>query len=394
MANLSQSSWKIWIPIAFMWLCSCFVYYLMNKEFHHYIDLRMEFLGKGDLDVDVQHHYSLMVEQIPRELRSDKALKDYFSSLFPNRVHSAVVALVLPELDAMSARRKRVTRRLEKSIAYFYATRKRPTHVVGRKRLMCCGIESNPCGCCARGGVYEGNYDDPNADPPVKGQRVDSIQYYTVELLDINADIIELQRNKTEVAETGNEDAKNWFERVLDSAANLIGMEEGSGVEGEEIEKIDHIPENSTVNSFNEISISTHKSEDENALHESLLKKERLPEVTKQDRRKDLTRLSTVRFPGERSIHQTSSRASNILYSILETMGYDFLRDFCIRLNNDINHYLDNMIVGQEMSSTGFVTFNSLVSVTYANRVLLTHKPNALFLKAAPEPRGENDLWN
>ena len=63
MANLSQNSWRIWIPTLFMWLFSFFVYYVMNKEFHHYIDLRMEFLGKGDPDVDVQHHYSLMVEQ-------------------------------------------------------------------------------------------------------------------------------------------------------------------------------------------------------------------------------------------------------------------------------------------------------------------------------------------
>ena len=349
-------------------------------------------------------------------MRSDKALKDYFSSLFPNRVHSAVVALTLSELDTLSERRQRVTRRLEKSIAYFYATRKRATHAVGRCRLNCCGIESNPFGCCARSGDYEGDYDDLDAEPPVKGQRVDSVQYYTVELLEMNAQTIELQKIKKDVAETGNDTAKNWFERVLDGAAGLIGMEEGEGdtnksVTCPQLNELTNTSANLTVSSFNEKSkssissadngsvLSTHQKSDNerngsDTLNDPLLpnKKvktqitEKSSEVSKVtfDRSDALVRQSTIKFPGDRSSYD--SHTANTMYNVLEIFGYDFLRDSCVKLFKDIDHYVDHL-AGNEMSSTGFVTFKSLVSVTYANRVLLTHKPNALFLQAAPEPR-------
>lgn len=49
----------------------------------------MDFLARGSSHVIKQHHYSLLVENIPHELRSEKALFDYFDKLFPGKVHSA-----------------------------------------------------------------------------------------------------------------------------------------------------------------------------------------------------------------------------------------------------------------------------------------------------------------
>eukprot|EP00957_Ditylum_brightwellii_P059216 4494524-Ditylum_brightwellii.AAC.1 len=116
----------------------------MNEEYKHYLECRMEFLAKGDDDMHPQHQYSLMVERIPHELRSDKALFNHFNSLFPGKVHSACVVLNLPNLEELSARRKRVLRRLEKSIAYYEATGNKLTHIVGRHRISCFGVESMP----------------------------------------------------------------------------------------------------------------------------------------------------------------------------------------------------------------------------------------------------------
>jgi hypothetical protein len=86
-----------------------------------------------------------MVENIPRRLRSEKKLFSYFSKLFPDRVHSASVVLNIPEVDSLNNRRLRVRRRLEKAVAYKEATGDNATHVVGRARCLCCGIESRPC---------------------------------------------------------------------------------------------------------------------------------------------------------------------------------------------------------------------------------------------------------
>jgi hypothetical protein len=144
MANVSQYSWRLWVPVFFLYLFSFFVFFVMKQEYRHFLELRMEFLGKGEANVHPQHQYSLKVERIPYELRSSRALFDYFNSLFPGKVHSASIVLQVPGLDKLSTRRGRVAHRLEKSIAYYHATGERPTHVVGRGRLKYCGIESSP----------------------------------------------------------------------------------------------------------------------------------------------------------------------------------------------------------------------------------------------------------
>ena len=105
----------------------------------------MDFLARGEGMVNCQQHmYSLIVERIPHELRSDRALFDYFNRLFPRKVHSTAVVLNLPDLERVSVKRKRVLRRLEKSMKSLEIKGRRPVHVVGRKRMRCCGVESFP----------------------------------------------------------------------------------------------------------------------------------------------------------------------------------------------------------------------------------------------------------
>ena len=116
----------------------------MSEEYQHYLECRINYLARQGRVASQQHMYSLLVERIPHELRSNRALYEYFNRLFPNRVHSAAVVLNLPDLEAVSARRRRVVRRLEKSLVSLEVKGRRPQHVVGRKRLRCCGIESSP----------------------------------------------------------------------------------------------------------------------------------------------------------------------------------------------------------------------------------------------------------
>ena len=360
--------------------------------------------------------------------------------MFPHRVHSAVVALTLPELDTLSHRRARVTRRLEKSIAYLYATGKRPTHVVGRGRIMVAGIETTPFGCCAINGSYKGSFDDA-VDAPKRGQRVDSIQYYIVELLDMNANIIELQKKKTIMAANGNESAKNWLKRVGDiftsGAAGLIGEEDGAGCafwnfdvclqpamcmgspttnstfsfddtinnstttpnanrygsfqkDNKHVHVEFNIPDKS--DNFNDLVIITDDKERSSSPPSSSPKNKRRlidKRKNKNDKRSELSRRTTVTYPGDnRDKNKYDSQTVNTMCNIFDIIGYDFFKSSCGEVDTFIDVYVDH-IVGSEMSSTGFVTFNDLVSVTYANSVLLTHKPNALFVQVAPEPRGE-----
>ncbi len=46
----------------------------------------MQYLSEGDIDMNPQTQHSLMVEEIPRELRSDRALFQYFDTLYPGEL--------------------------------------------------------------------------------------------------------------------------------------------------------------------------------------------------------------------------------------------------------------------------------------------------------------------
>jgi hypothetical protein len=83
MLNISNGTWRTWVPVVFMYLFSAFCFFVMKQEYRHFIELRMYFLGKGASNINPQHHYSLAVDNIPIELRSDRALFDYFNRLFP-----------------------------------------------------------------------------------------------------------------------------------------------------------------------------------------------------------------------------------------------------------------------------------------------------------------------
>jgi len=215
MANISQGSPIIWASVIFLYFFSAFVLFVMKNEYKHFVELRMDFLGKGDGSTDPQHHYSLMVESIPKELRSDTALFDYFQKLFPGKVHSANVILKVPRLESLSTKKVMITRRLEKAVAYHASTNKRLTHVTGRGRIMMCGVELNPVNFWwdPKDIVNLDSYYRGNEKQLCKGLMVDSIDYYTRELNYANTKMYMLQREVKDLADDGNRSVtgNGWF---------------------------------------------------------------------------------------------------------------------------------------------------------------------------------------
>lgn len=230
-ANLRDNSWRLWIPAFFAYFFSGFVLFVMKQEYRHFLELRMDFLARGTSFINPQHHYSLMVENIPHELRSEKALSDYFESLFPGKVHSTSMVLNLPDLETVATRCMRVCRRLEKSIAHFHATGRRATHNVGSPRMTILGIDLAPCDafCCGKPKLA---YVDNRrvSEKPQKGTHVDSISYYTYDLSEMNKEMATLQSRKAQIAfqGTNHSAADNWFTKLVVSAyemANEIMIE-------------------------------------------------------------------------------------------------------------------------------------------------------------------------
>ena len=163
-----------------------------------------------------------MIENIPHVLRSEKALSDYFESLFPGKVHSTSIVLNLPDLETIATRCMRVCRRLEKSIAYYHATGQRATHNVGSPRMTILGIDSAPCDGFCFGSAPNVAYVDNRrvTEKPQKGTHVDSISYYTYDLSEMNKEMCILQSRKAEIALEGTThiEANNWFTKLVVSA--------------------------------------------------------------------------------------------------------------------------------------------------------------------------------
>mmetsp|Transcript_23134 Transcript_23134/g.34161 ORF Transcript_23134/g.34161 Transcript_23134/m.34161 type:complete len:893 (-) Transcript_23134:388-3066(-) len=223
MANLVSKSWRLWFPTGFMVLMTLYVCFLLNEEYKHYVNCRMEFLTKGDSHVHPQQRYTLMVEEIPHELRNDESLRQYFEQLFPNRVHSTCIVLNLPQLTELCARRERVVQRLEKCKVIAEVTGRRPFHKVGVHKYMDVARRVN---------LYE---DDPRL--PNSGERTDSINYYTKYLDVLNQKILEIQKEKMMLANRGefiqSRKASEWISHSLGITQSFVDDEDMGGSSGE-----------------------------------------------------------------------------------------------------------------------------------------------------------------
>mmetsp|Transcript_12989 Transcript_12989/g.30705 ORF Transcript_12989/g.30705 Transcript_12989/m.30705 type:complete len:949 (+) Transcript_12989:219-3065(+) len=326
MANLTQGSQKLWIPTTFIWLQTLYVIFLMSDEYKHYLECRVDFLARGEgMVTNVQHMYSLIVERIPHELRGDRALFDYFNRLFPGKVHSTAVVLNLPDLERESQRRKRVQRRLEKSLVYLEATGRRPRHVVGRKRIRCCGIESSPL---FFGGKSSNSNSDEDGEVLRRGEKVDSINYYTRELSLMNERMSRMQHDKIELAQKGNDTvrASQWISHAIDRVSTVSNR----ALSGNRQSQDDGL-----ITSFDE---------------------------SRRNRRKPLALI------------------------ILDRIGIDFISGGLDYIQQNIDEVVDS-VVGVTMSSTGFISFKDLSTLACAVKTPLFHKPDVLVVRMAPEPR-------
>ncbi len=214
MANVSQGSPIIWVSMLYIYFFTFFVLFVMKQEYKHFVELRLDFLGKGDGLTEPQHQYSVMVENIPRELRGDNALFNYFDKLFPGKVHSAKLILKLPKLEALSATKLDVTKALEKSIAYYEANGKRPSHIVGHPCTVKDGIEMDPIDLCLDLDIHHLGNEDLLLTQLQKGARVDSIDYYTQALQRVNDRMFLLQKDRTKQAGRGDKSIRGfdkWF---------------------------------------------------------------------------------------------------------------------------------------------------------------------------------------
>eukprot|EP00980_Cylindrotheca_fusiformis_P026200 scaffold15514_cov129-Cylindrotheca_fusiformis.AAC.8 len=408
-ANVSKGSWRMW-------------------EYRHFLELRMDFLARGSSHVIKQHHYSLLVENVPHELRSEKALFDYFDKLFPGKVHSASVILNLKDLEAVKAKTMRVCRRLEKSIAHYHAKGARPTHIVGSPRISVLGVELAPFDWSC-GSYPNVTYLDNRSvnERPARGTHVDSISYYTYDLADCNKHMYYMQQRKTEIAYSGNRtiEADTWLARLMISAysaanqilidsaednalrANYSTFEDGAGIPQAELmssrygsfgplgvpQKSSHLGDSTGQDKFFQAQQANARTSNEATPISEAIVFERSQSARSSILLEASRTGNSVIFPADSasriaSKYQVpgSTKHNNFLRRIAGRLGLDFVVSGFKFANSQLDHAMAG-VVGATMSSTGFVTFLDLTSVTCAATTPLTSKPQILDVSVAPEPR-------
>ena len=204
MDNLYPGSNRMWASTVFSALFTAFVLVTMDHEWRSFVEWRTEFLAEGDYDAKggSQLAYSIRVESIPKELRSDMALFAYFENLFPGEVHSAVVHQDVSELQSVLDKRQRVVDKLEEA----YARR-----TLRRRRAVCKGpakrnADDAPFSPLSSDPLAAGDLAEPDEEcvgfaaeggsgmPPCYWESFDSVSHYQRVLAELNEKVAVLQQ--------------------------------------------------------------------------------------------------------------------------------------------------------------------------------------------------------
>jgi len=114
LVNVDQGSDLLYVTIPFAYIFMIYVLYLLKSEFRSFAQLRNEFLAEGDPDLVSQTMYTVVVERIPPECRSNNHLGQFFESLFPGKVHSVQICLKMEDLEIMVSERDNMLMSIER----------------------------------------------------------------------------------------------------------------------------------------------------------------------------------------------------------------------------------------------------------------------------------------
>lgn len=199
MSNVPSRSARLWASTAAAYLVTLYALYLMLQEYKHYVARRHDVLGRPDAQ-----QYSVLLNDLPPNLRTKAALETYVGKIFPNTVRDVYVALECSAVETYVEERKVIRNKLEHALATYDETSERPQHREGRSWV---GML-----LCRRGSC---------------GRMVDSIAAYQHRLDELN----ELVRREIESIEEAQELVAMRFQEQHGSARSGRGVNTGESNE-------------------------------------------------------------------------------------------------------------------------------------------------------------------
>mmetsp|Transcript_14117 Transcript_14117/g.30553 ORF Transcript_14117/g.30553 Transcript_14117/m.30553 type:complete len:768 (-) Transcript_14117:41-2344(-) len=130
--HLPDGDARIWAAVPATYILFIYAMYLVHAEFRWYTAKRHEHLSRA-----TPENYTVVLGNLPPELRSCRAITKHFAGMFPGKVVEAQAVLDLSDLEGRVAERDALVVRLEHACEVLAATGSRPQHKVGV--LGCCG---------------------------------------------------------------------------------------------------------------------------------------------------------------------------------------------------------------------------------------------------------------
>ena len=116
---------RLWTPVIFAYVFAAVFCHMFGSEYKHFMEKRLEFFESGDTDTPKQTYHTVMLNQIPKDLRSQQSLKEFFEKVLPDQVHSIQLSYELSELEAACAKRIVIRDQLEASVALWKGSKNR-----------------------------------------------------------------------------------------------------------------------------------------------------------------------------------------------------------------------------------------------------------------------------
>jgi len=337
------------------WVIVLWFLYDLDVEYRLFVRLRQRYLERCDDSVEKQSRYTVMVENIPPLLRSDRALQVFFDRMFPRGVHSAAVCLNIDTLIDLCDRRARVRERLALCRLKEESSDEVATHTTCD--CVVPTLRNWPLFCCKR-------------------RRLPSVETYRSELQRLDRRIDEERKRKNDARTTMRKRddqlehkgaLSDVLERVVQrtkSLARKLGEDEDSTppltikVGGGSHDVASEGDDNST-SAFD-------------------------PDGGRGD---------TDDSASKTSEPTTLRRAADVSMGVLASSGNFVGRSAATMVHRAavgvsvVGHVVEDIALGSDSCSTGFVTFRRLEDAATASQVLLSPIPDSLDTTVAPQPR-------
>ena len=123
LSNVPAKDRRLWAHSAASYLLTFITMHLLAKENRAYAKMRHRFLSSKTVNLR-----TILVERIPRDLRSNSRLKAYFNAMYPGKVYDVHLSQDLSPLEKLLQKRNHILCQLERCIMKKHLTGLEPQH--------------------------------------------------------------------------------------------------------------------------------------------------------------------------------------------------------------------------------------------------------------------------